>query len=128
MLHFVCLVLPALPSPVVTITSLGDPVVGENYTLNCTVSILVNIAGNAILSSTWTNANGHPLEPDLIITHSASTSLMLHFSPLYASHGGQYICNASVTVPELSKIVQSSQPYDIIAQSKINAIIHECKI
>ena len=117
-LIFVCLVLPALPSPVVTITSIGDSVVGENYTLNCTVSILENIVGNAILSSTWTNVNGHPLQPDLAITHGASTSLVLHFSPLYASHGGQYICNASVTVSELSIIKKSSQPYDIIAQSK----------
>lgn len=124
MSHFVCLVLPALPSPVVTITSLGDSVVGENYTLNCTVSIIENIVGNAILSSTWTNANGRPLESDLTITHGASTSFMLHFSPLHASDGGQYICNASVTVPELSIIKKSSQPYDIIAQSNYKLFIN----
>lgn len=114
----VYLVLPALPSPAITITSLGDAVVGENYTLNCTVSVLEGIVGNVILNSTWTNVSGHPLQSDLTTTHGASASFMLHFSPLYASHGGQYICNASVTVPELSVVKKSSQTYDVIVQSK----------
>ena len=91
---------------------------GENYTLNCTVSILEGIVGNVILSSTWTNASGNPLQPDLTTTYDASVSFILHFSPLYASHGGQYICNASVTVPELSITKKSSQTYDIITRSK----------
>ena len=46
---------------------------------------------------------------------------MLHFSPVEASHGGQYICNASITIPELSIAKTSSQAYDVTVQRKYNS-------
>lgn len=108
----------ALPSPTITITDQGGSVVGENYTLICAVSTLEDIAENVALSGTWTDVYGHPLQQDLTITHGATVSMALHFSPVDASHGGQYICNASITVPELSIVKTSSQPYDVIVQCK----------
>ena len=114
------MILLALPPPTITITSQGDSVVGENYTLICTVSIIEDIVENALLSSTWSNANGHPPQQNITTIHNVNASFMtlMYFSPVYASHGGQYICNTSITVPELSLVKTSSHTYDVIVQRK----------
>ena len=110
----------ALPPPTITITNQGESVAEEDYTLICTVSILEDIVENVLLSSTWSNAYGHPLQQNITTIHNATASFMtlLYFSPVYVSHGGQYICNASITVPELSLVKTSSHTYDVIVQCK----------
>lgn len=109
----------ALPSPAIIITTQGDSIVGRNYTLMCTVSTLEDITENVALSGTWTDINGRLLQDDVTTTHAGTTaSVILHFSTVNASHGGQYICNASITVPELSLVRTSSQHYDVVVQRK----------
>lgn len=113
--------LAELPPPTITITSQKDSVVGENYTLTCTVSTLEDIAENSILSGTWTDVNGHSLQQDLIIVNETTSFFMLHFTPIDTSDGGQYICNASITVPKLSIVTAFSKFYDIIIQREYHA-------
>ncbi len=108
----------ALPSPSITIISEGDSVVGKNYTIICVVSTVEDIVQNIVLNGTWIGANGHPLQQHLTITNGTTASIALHFSSVDASHGGQYICNASITVPELSIVKTSSQRYNVNVQRK----------
>ena len=44
--------------------------------------------------------------------------MALHFISVDASRGGQYICNASITVPELSIEKTSSLRYNVTVQRK----------
>lgn len=115
------LFLAELPPPTITITSHGDSVVGENYTLICTVSTLEDITENSVLSGTWTDINGHSLQQDLITVNETTSFFMLHFTPVDTSDGGQYICNASITVPKLSVVTASSKFYDIVIQSEYHS-------
>ena len=117
--HSTLFIHAALPSPAIIITTEGDSIVGRNYTLTCIVSTLEDITENIALSGSWTDINGRLLQDDVTTTHAGTTtSIMLHFSTINASHGGQYICNASITVPELSLVKTSTQHYDVIVQRK----------
>lgn len=106
----------ALPPPTITITSQGDSAVGENYTLVCTAFILQEIAEDVLLSAFWSSANRHPSQREITTVYNATASSVLYFSPVRASLSGQYTCNVSVTVPELSLVKMFSHTYDVIVQ------------
>ena len=106
-----------LPAPLISITSEGNSVAGENYTLICTVSVVEGLADGASIAASWTDDRRNPLQSDILQTSNTNTTLTLEFVPLFSSHGGRYMCNASIIVPMISTVKMSSEPYDIIIQS-----------
>ena len=107
-----------LPVPVITIISEGDSTAGENYTLTCSASVIEGLIPDAVVSLSWADIRGDPIQRSFMQTSGINTTSALHFSPLLLSHGGQYVCNASITISAISTVKQNSQPYDIITQSK----------
>ena len=87
-----CLLHSALPAPVVNISFSGDSTAGEEYSLQCSASV---VAGLVVL-------------PDLKIVFPNSTeisvmdsrSLGYMFSQLRTSDRGQYTCTATVNIPQ----------------------------
>ena len=107
-----------LPIPAITITSRGDPIAGENYTLICTVTVIDGLTDDVILDTSWTDNAGDPAQLDSAYTVSGvNTTLTLNFNPLLSSHGGQYTCNASVTITATSTVRRNLEPHNIIIQS-----------
>ena len=68
----------------------GSAVVGEPYTLTCTISVLPGLVNTP--TATWTYHNGSVIQ-------STPTTSVITFHPLRTSHAGQYICRGSVMSP-----------------------------
>lgn len=107
-----------LPVPAVTVVSEGESTAGENYTLTCTVSVIENLAPHASVALTWTDRRGDYIQPSYVETSGANTTSTLDFSPLLLSHSGRYICNASITIPDIATVKRNAQSYNITTQSK----------
>ena len=83
--------LPGLPAPNVSITFSGSSTAGEEYSLDCSASVV----------------DGLVVLPDLVIVGPNSnmssmntSSLIYMFTPLITSDGGEYTCTATVNIPE----------------------------
>ena len=81
-----------VPDNAVTATpsTSGSAVVGEPYTLTCTISVLPGLVNTP--NATWTYHNGNVIQ-------STPTTSVITFNPLRTSHAGQYICRDSVMSP-----------------------------
>ena len=104
-----------MPAPVITITSEGISTAGENYTLACTSTVIEGLVDDAVVTISWTDSSGDPVESDVMQSNMTST---LEFDPLLLSHGGQYICNTSIIIPVISAVKRSSEAYNIIIQGR----------
>ena len=82
----------ALPAPNVTIMFPENLTAGQNYSLQCSASVV----------------DGLVVQPELEIVHPNSTvisvvntsSVDYMFSPLRTSDGGQYTCTATINIPQ----------------------------
>ncbi len=106
-----------MPVPSITITSEGNSTAGENYTLTCSVSVIEGLVDDASVTTSWTNNRGEPIQPDFMQTSGINKTATLEFNPLLLSHGGQYVCNASIAIAGISIVKTNSQLYDITIQS-----------
>ena len=110
--------IPGLVAPVVMVTSKGDPIAGNTYTLVCQVSVVEGLVVNP--NVVWLDSNGTTVS-GLDITvggPSIEGSVVTHnltFSPLHTSHGGDYTCQANVSVVSIS--LSSSNLTRITVQS-----------
>ena len=96
---------PDLPAPIVNISFSGNSTAGEEYSLNCTASVVDDLV----------------VLPDLVIVGPNSTvsssnntsSLIYMFTPLKTSDGGVYNCTATVNIPEAGIAIQNSTTENI---------------
>ena len=87
-----CLLHSALPAPVVTISFSGNSTAGEEYSLQCSASVVAGLVVLPDLKIVFPNSTE--------ISVMDSTSLDYMFSPLRTSDGGQYTCTATVNIPQ----------------------------
>ena len=79
-----------LPAPNVTISFSGNSTAGENYSINCSATVVPGLVVEPLVereSSTSTLAAGNSL-----VEHT--------FSPLKTSHRGEYTCTATINIPQ----------------------------
>ena len=81
---------PPVSTIVVSITSSGINMAGENYKLECTTTVTGTTEEPVI---TWMNSMGNITTPRVVATGNMST---LTFIPLAASHAGMYTCQATL--------------------------------
>ena len=94
---------PALPPPVVTASS-GSSIAGSVYSLVCTVKVvdgLVVVPDVVWMKDGRVVVNGTNTTLTRTVSGGNST-LNLTFNPLLTSHGGQYSCQATQQVLNLS--------------------------
>ena len=105
----------------ISIGSEGLPTAGNNYSLICTASVLEKLVDTAVLTVSWADAMGDVVSEDgidaTVIAETVNTTA-LSFRPLYTSHGGRYICRASLDIPELSTSVNTSIARDVFVESE----------
>lgn len=117
-----------LPSSIQTsISAIGPPVAGYNFTLICTVTLTEGLTG--IPSVEWMDSGGQQINSvnDLVLsdpmTSGQMTNRTLYFDPIRTSDGGTYTCVATVPSPALAMPLNMSAVYVIsVLLSKINHI------
>ena len=82
----------ALPAPVVTISFSGDSTAGQEYSLQCSASVVAGLVVLPDLKIVFPNST------EISVMDSSSLDYM--FSPLRTSDGGQYTCTATVNIPQ----------------------------
>ncbi len=120
-------VLPTdLPRPEVMIDGDTSPTTaGSTRTLSCVASVVEGLVVNP--SVTWMYSDGSVvLSGERIIVGSPevmgnTTTLTLTFSPLLTSHGGEYVCLASITIKEVSiEDLNSTADVDVTVNGKLS--------
>lgn len=101
-----------------SVNTSGNAVVGETFSLICSITRALNATGNLTLQ--WIRADGDQvvsMGPILIgdpLISGDTTSLSLQFSTLFSSHGGQYICQGNLVSQDTMYTVSALE--DIIIQ------------
>ena len=93
------------------------PVAGEVYTLICTVTVDEFLQANLTLSWSRLESDG-----DILITGhqlSKENNIILSFNPLNTSHGGMYVCEATITIAGNVLLIQTiNDSQTLYVQSK----------
>ena len=103
---------------VVTIESIGESTAGVNHILTCTVTLEQDLRAPLLIQ--WTAPNGSIIGNETLVdvtVSKSSNNLSLTFAPLHTSHGGQYSCMASVTVPEANVFLSGQASLNTTVQS-----------
>lgn len=84
--------MPDLPLPLVNITTTGDSIAGDSYSLQCSVSVVDYLVVQPNLELVAPNGS--------TVASQMNTTVLTHsFSPLITSDGGEYTCTATITIP-----------------------------
>lgn len=112
-----------LPQPVITISTEGVEIAGENFGLSCTVTVIDGLTDDAALTIFWTDDSGGRLSGGSYgagtqVPLATTTNLTFSYAPLLTSHGGRYICIANLSVSNLSMNRSASSSIDLTVNSK----------
>lgn len=106
----------------VSVNSSGNATAGEMLSLMCSITRAVNITGDIRLQ--WIGPGGNQVVSDgavivgSLVTLGATTSLSLQFTPLFTSHGGEYICRGDLVSQDIMYTISALQ--DVIVRGKIS--------
>ncbi len=103
----------------------GIPNAGAEYTLVCTVEVVVGLS--VVPEVTWTDPNstmvvsGGGINVTGPTTVGNITTISLTFLSIYTSHRGEFTCTANITIPSVSiSNVIGSSTFKVIVQGKYN--------
>ena len=109
----------ATPVPVVEIVTMGMAEPGEEYMLNCTVTVVARLIVSPVITWTKRSANNDISVPPVLMTVSdVMTSLYLRFSSLNTSDAGLYTCEASINVSQIYMVAWSNDTSNLPLESK----------
>ena len=98
---------PDLPPPNVTLDqSLITATAGDDVTITCTVIVIDGLVVTPFLQRAAPGGTiintGNPLS----VTGEVGqvSTITLRFMPLHTSHGGEYSCSATITIPGLPPV------------------------
>ncbi|KAL5486725.1 hypothetical protein EMCRGX_G019242 [Ephydatia muelleri] len=118
------LTVQALPPPVVTTSSYGSTIAGSVYSLVCMVKVVDGLV--VVLDVVWMKDEGVLVNgTNITLTRTVSggnSTLNLTFNPLLTSHGGQYTCVATISVPQLSLSVTNSSAVTVSVQIPVPSV------
>ena len=123
----------ALPLPEVAIIPDVSTTAGDVYTLTCSATVVDNLAVEPNILWLYTNGTtvgGTNITVGAVMMTGNVFTQNLTFSPLYTSHGGQYICRASVDIPAISlQGIGRQSSMNITVQSKnMRLSAHKCTV
>ena len=90
---------PALPAPVVNISPSGVVIVGQTYSLTCSVMVVPGLVEEPTIM--WTRGSGTLLS-------GSGTSLQLNFNPLLTSDSDVYTCRASIDITNIASFTREA--------------------
>ena len=92
---------------------------GEQYMLNCTVSVVDRLVVSPVI--TWTKrsvSNTISVSPVNMVVSDTMMSLLLNFSSLNTSDAGQYTCEVSLNVSQIGIITRNNDSVNLSLESK----------
>ena len=107
-----------------SVSSVGLPVAGYNFTLICTVTLTEGLLGSPTVR--WVNGNGQQIRSagDIVlydpVTYGLTTNLTLYFDPIRIRDEGSYMCMATVSSPAHMGVLNASSMYLIDVQLSKN--------
>ena len=122
-----------MPSPVVNIMTSGKAVPGEEYILNCTVEVIDRLIVTPTIVWIKDSVSTSLVSNDLksisvpsVLSNISNTmySLSLFFSSLNTSDAGQYTCQATITVNEITVTLSNTSVLNVALQSEDSTNIH----
>ena len=121
-----CLLPPAPADPQLAITS-SPPTptdAGSRLTISCAATVTDGLVSPPDI--TWRNSADTVIVtdgalPNVSLTQMGNT-VSLTFDPLRTSHGDQYTCRATISIPAASVNIENSEPFEVNVQSKFSLI------
>jgi len=98
----------------VVITPAGTAMVGQSYSLICSVSGANSLSPTSTYR--WYNESSNPRS-------QVGTASTYTLNPLQPYHAGQYTCEVTVTSPYLNGDLSQSVMQDITVQSKLYILV-----
>ena len=92
---------------------------GEQYMLNCTVSVVDRLIVSPVI--TWTKrsaSNTISVSPVNMVVSDTTRSLLLNFPSLSTSDTGQYTCEASLNVSPIDMVTRNNDSVNLPLESK----------
>ena len=108
----------ATPIPIVKILTVGLAQPGEQYMLNCTVSVVDRLIVSPVITWTKRSASSTISVSPVMVVSDTMTSLLLNFSSLNTSDAGQYTCGVSLNVSQISMVQNNSDSVNLPLESK----------
>ncbi|XP_019851153.1 PREDICTED: uncharacterized protein LOC105312503 [Amphimedon queenslandica] len=113
----------ATPEPVVEIVTMGMAEPGEEYMLNCTVTVVDRLIVSPVITWTKRSANNVISVPPVLMTVSnVMSSLYLRFSSLNTSDAGLYTCEASINVSQISMVTGNNDTSNLPLEIPIPSV------
>ena len=92
---------------------------GEEYMLNCTVTVVDRLIVSPVITLTKRSANNDISVPPVLMTVSnVMSSLYLRFTSLNTSDAGLYTCEASINVSQISMVAMNNDTSNLPLESK----------
>ena len=109
----------ATPRPIVEILTVGLAKPGEQYMLNCTISVVDRLIITPVI--TWTKrsaSNTISVSPVDMTVSNTMRSLSLNFPSLNTSDAGQYTCEVCLNVSQIGIITNKTDSVNLLLESK----------
>ncbi len=115
-----------MPEPALNLTTeaSGDLTIGQNYSLTCTVTEIIDgLTDSPIVE--WLNDTGTVM--DLSVADSGtSASQRIMFNPLQTSHAGQHTCRAALVSPAVEGgTITIVAVRSVTVESELTSVVHE---
>ena len=105
-----------LPVPQVTVSGTDIAEAGERFELMCTMTTVDHLTPTAILSISWSGGSVGTSGVSNGDLDSVGSALI--FDPLKTSHGGNYKCQAEISISSIDLTVRDEANRDVIVRSK----------
>lgn len=110
----------AIPPMSVTINTMGGNTAGDSLVLNCSVQVVQNLP--AVPQIRWMRMVGNMeevlLQSEEDMSDDVTLILPLEFNPVMTSDGGMYHCSASLNVPSINYMQNTSEEYNLTVTSE----------
>ena len=97
---------------------MGNAEPGEEYMLNCTVTVVDRLIVSPVITWTKRSANNViSVPPVLMNVSNVMSSLYLRFTSLNTSDAGLYTCEASLNISRIALVSRNSNSINLSLQS-----------
>ena len=114
-MYLVFSIIVVIPAPVINVTSTGTSVIGESYSVMCTVDVDDSLINFVVITTVVKIGKG-------VVNSSESSgdnSVSISYTPLMTSHSGQYQCVVNISRIDISYQISYVKTFTINTTSKL---------
>ena len=112
--NLVLFIIVAIPAPVINITAIGTGVIGDSYSVVCSVDVDDNLY-NIVVNTTIIKIGKDVIN---ISKSSGDNSVSISYTPLMTSHSGQYQCLVNISQIDINYQVSYYETFIVNTNSK----------